>query len=172
MVRAQIRDWGSDHGDLKIRALILRFLNESVLFCLNSRSFHDSANHFSVTLLFFFFKKYISFVCSQYKNKAHCTLLFHRKVFLSFFFFIFKWVLLLKQCSTVSCHSPWLSVGCGSLYGWEVISSRGFVGWLSGCTWLDKRLQLQFSGLLSRSLLTSVTECSVCAVSCKLLEQN
>lgn len=79
----------------------------------------------------FFFKKYISFVLSQYKNKAHCTYCSIGK-----FFCLFKWLLLLlKQCSTVSCHGPWLStvdVGLCIDSVWKVISGCGvwFVGWL------------------------------------------
>lgn len=112
MVRAQIRGWGSDYGNASIRALIA-----SLIFfygvCPFFQCFYPnflffflrySANLFSVTFSFFF-KKYISFVLSQYKNKAHCTYCSIGK-----FFCLFKWLLLLlKQCSTVSCHGPWLS---------------------------------------------------------------
>ena len=109
MVRAQIRGWGSDYGNFidQNSHYSFDFLNESVsflCFCLNFCSFHSSANLFSVTFNFFF-KKYISFVLSQYKNKAHCTYCSIGK-----FFCLFKWLLLLlKQCSTVSCHGPSLS---------------------------------------------------------------
>ncbi len=134
MVRAQIRGWGGDYGNLSIRALIacLIFLMSLfvLMFCLNFCSFHYSANHFSVTFNFFF-KKYISFVLSQYKNEAHCTYCSIGKFFC---LFIKLLLLLLKQCSTVSCHGPWLStVGVGicidcmkghfRLWVW-------FVGWL------------------------------------------
>lgn len=47
---------------------------------------------FSAWRLIFFFKKYISFVLSQYKNKAHCTYCSIGK-----FFCLFKWLLLLLK---------------------------------------------------------------------------
>ena len=62
--------------------------------------FCSSANHFSVTFNLFF-KKYISFVLSQYKNKAHCTYCSIGKV-VFFLSFLFKWLLLLfKRCRWV-----------------------------------------------------------------------
>lgn len=110
MVRAQIRGWGSDNGNSYNPSSNGSFdsLYESAhfdaSFVWSFAPFTIPQTFFSVTFNFFF-KKYISFVLSQYKNKAHCTYCSIGK-----FFCIFKWLLLLlKQCSTVSCHGPWLS---------------------------------------------------------------
>lgn len=149
MVRAQIRGWGGD-GNLQISALVVYLIFWMhlliLMFCPNFCSFHFSANHFSVTFNSFF-KKYISFVLSQYKNKAHCTYCSIGK-----FFCLFKWLLfLLTQCSTVSCHGPLLSsvgVSLGINCKWKVVWGCEFVfvgltvlHW----TWPGEQLQQQFN---------------------------
>lgn len=61
---------------------------------------------FSAWRLIFFFKKYISFVLSQYKNKAHCTYCSIGKFFC---LFLNDYCCCSSGCGTVSCHVPWLS---------------------------------------------------------------
>lgn len=59
---------------------------------LSSNSPFTFLQTFSAWRLIFFFKKYILFVLSQYKNKAHCTYCSIGK-----FFCLFKWLLLLLK---------------------------------------------------------------------------
>lgn len=87
-VRAQIRGCGSDGKFTNQSSRLFDSPNLLVLvFRLNFCSFRFSANCFSVTFSFFF-KKYISFVLSQYKNKAHCT-----KSSIGKFFCLFKMII-------------------------------------------------------------------------------
>lgn len=74
-----------------------------VFFFVSSRTFAPffaaPQTFFQLWRLVFFSKKYISFVLSQYKNKAHCTYCSIGKKKLSFFSFLFflKWLLFVAQ---------------------------------------------------------------------------
>ena len=84
--------------------------------------FCSSANHFSVTFNLFF-KKYISFVLSQYKNKAHCTYCSIGKVVFFVFLCLNDYCCCPSVCRwVVSCHYP------GFLLFLYYVSDEGLFG--------------------------------------------